>query len=188
VTAIDHQHLRVLIADEKKERLAPIAAIVVALGHTVIALPISFVVMVAVLKGHDWRLDQAAATLGANRWRVLRHVTIPLVKGGCLAALLFALLAVWCALAGASLVAIARVFSVWNTATDPSIGALEGPLGYILGFGVIGAALIAIATLVVHSIFLCLTSINSPALGSGSPRFDPARAAVWWIESYLWAI
>ena len=104
------------------------------------------------------------------------------------AALLFALLAVWCALAGASLVAIARVFSVWNTATDPSIGALEGPLGYILGFGVIGAALIAIATLVVHSIFLCLTSINSPALGSGSPRFDPARAAVWWIESYLWAI
>jgi AmiR/NasT family two-component response regulator len=37
VTAIDHQHLRVLIADEKKERLAPIAAIVVALGHTVIA-------------------------------------------------------------------------------------------------------------------------------------------------------
>ena len=37
VTATDHQHLRVLIADEKQERLAPIAAIVVALGHTVIA-------------------------------------------------------------------------------------------------------------------------------------------------------
>ena len=60
------------------------------IGHTVIALPISFVVMVAVLKGHDWRLDQAAATLGASRLRVLRHITIPLVKGGCLAALLFA--------------------------------------------------------------------------------------------------
>jgi putative spermidine/putrescine transport system permease protein len=60
------------------------------IGHTVIALPIAFVVMVAVLKGHDWRLDQAAATLGASRLRVLRHVTIPLIKGGCLAALLFA--------------------------------------------------------------------------------------------------
>jgi putative spermidine/putrescine transport system permease protein len=60
------------------------------IGHTVIALPISFVVMVAVLKGHDWRLDQAAATSGASRWRVLWHVTIPLIKGGCLAALLFA--------------------------------------------------------------------------------------------------
>jgi AmiR/NasT family two-component response regulator len=37
VTADDHQHLRVLIADQSKERLAPIAAIVAALGHTVIA-------------------------------------------------------------------------------------------------------------------------------------------------------
>lgn len=37
MTATDHQHLRVLIADEKRERLAPIAAIVAALGHTVIA-------------------------------------------------------------------------------------------------------------------------------------------------------
>ena len=37
MTASEHQHLRVLIADEHKERLAPIAAIVVALGHTVIA-------------------------------------------------------------------------------------------------------------------------------------------------------
>lgn len=60
------------------------------IGHTVIALPISFVVMVAVLKGHDWRLDQAAATLGAGRLRVLRHITVPLIQGGCLAALLFA--------------------------------------------------------------------------------------------------
>jgi AmiR/NasT family two-component response regulator len=37
MTATDHQHQRVLIADEKQERLAPIAAIVIALGHTVIA-------------------------------------------------------------------------------------------------------------------------------------------------------
>jgi AmiR/NasT family two-component response regulator len=37
VTADDHQHLRVLIADQSQERLAPIAAIVTALGHTVIA-------------------------------------------------------------------------------------------------------------------------------------------------------
>ena len=37
MTATEHQHLRVLIADGNKERLAPIAAIVVALGHAVIA-------------------------------------------------------------------------------------------------------------------------------------------------------
>jgi putative spermidine/putrescine transport system permease protein len=72
-------------------RLSLVATILgLVIGHTVIALPISFVVMVSVLKGHDWRLDQAAATLGATRLRVLRHITIPLIKGGCLAALLFA--------------------------------------------------------------------------------------------------
>jgi len=60
------------------------------IGHTVIALPIAFVALVAVLNGHDWRLDQAAATLGAGRVAVLRHITVPLIRGGLLAALLFA--------------------------------------------------------------------------------------------------
>jgi len=41
---------------------------------------------------------------------------------------------------------------------------------------------------VVHSVFLYLTSMNAPALGSGSPRFDPIRAAFWWIESFLWGL
>jgi len=63
------------------------------IGHTVLALPLSFVALVAVLRGHDWGLDQAAATLGANRLRVMRFVTLPLVKGGLLAALLFAFIA-----------------------------------------------------------------------------------------------
>jgi putative spermidine/putrescine transport system permease protein len=60
------------------------------IGHTVTAIPVVFVTMLAILKGYDWRLDQAAATLGATRSRVLRKVTIPLVKGGLAAAFLFA--------------------------------------------------------------------------------------------------
>ena len=53
---------------------------------------------------------------------------------------------------------------------------------------VLVTVMLAILMVVVHSVFLCLTSMNAPGLGSGSPRFDPARAAVWWIESALWAI
>jgi len=60
------------------------------IGHTVMAIPVVFVTVLAVLKGYDWRLDQAAATLGASRPSVLRKVTIPLIKGGLLAAFLFA--------------------------------------------------------------------------------------------------
>lgn len=52
----------------------------IILGHTVIALPIVFVVMVTAFKGHDWRLDEAAATLGGNRFQVIRRVTLPLVS------------------------------------------------------------------------------------------------------------
>ncbi|AOO85076.1 ABC transporter permease subunit [Bosea vaviloviae] len=60
------------------------------IGHTVLAIPFTLVTMAAVLKGYDQRLDQAAATLGANRLRTLTGVTVPLVKGGLVAAFLFA--------------------------------------------------------------------------------------------------
>lgn len=65
----------------------------IMIGHVVHAMPIAFVILLAALKGHDWRLDQAAATLGAGRMRVLRHVTLPLVGAGLAAALIFAFLA-----------------------------------------------------------------------------------------------
>jgi putative spermidine/putrescine transport system permease protein len=60
------------------------------LGHTVLALPYSVIVLGAVLKNHDWRLEQAAATMGANRMRVFVHVTLPRIRGGLVAAFLFA--------------------------------------------------------------------------------------------------
>lgn len=60
------------------------------LGHAVLAMPFVFITVAAVLKGYDWRLDQAAATLGASRFRVLVEITVPLLKGGLIAAFLFA--------------------------------------------------------------------------------------------------
>ncbi|TVZ67538.1 ABC-type spermidine/putrescine transport system permease subunit II [Azospirillum brasilense] len=60
------------------------------IGHTVLALPFAFVTVAAVVKSHDWRLDQAAATLGANRFKTLLLVTVPLLKGGLVSAFLFA--------------------------------------------------------------------------------------------------
>jgi ABC-type spermidine/putrescine transport system permease subunit II len=44
----------------------------------------------AVLKNYDRRLDHAASSLGASPPRVLRHVTLPLIKSGMVAAFLFA--------------------------------------------------------------------------------------------------
>lgn len=60
------------------------------IGHTLLAMPFALVAVAAMLKTYDWRLNQVAATLGASRPRAFRLVTIPLVRGGLLAAFLFA--------------------------------------------------------------------------------------------------
>jgi putative spermidine/putrescine transport system permease protein len=64
----------------------------IIIGHTVIALPIVFVILLSTFKGHDWVLDRAASTLGANRMQTLRHITLPLLKEGIAAALVTAFL------------------------------------------------------------------------------------------------
>jgi putative spermidine/putrescine transport system permease protein len=64
----------------------------IAIGHTVGGIPLAVVILLATLRGYDWRLNQAAATLGANRGRTLARITIPLVSGGLFAAFIFAFL------------------------------------------------------------------------------------------------
>jgi hypothetical protein len=54
----------------------------------------------------------------------------------------------------------------------------------------LGLAVVALvaAALVLQSLFLCLTSMNSPALGSGTAGFGPLRCALWPLESVLWGV
>ncbi|MFT3688491.1 ABC transporter permease subunit [Paenirhodobacter sp.] len=60
------------------------------IGHTLLAIPYSFIAIGAVLKGYDWRLNQAAATLGAGQGAILYRITLPLLRGGIISAALFA--------------------------------------------------------------------------------------------------
>ncbi|WP_137046021.1 ABC transporter permease subunit [Pseudolabrys sp. FHR47] len=60
------------------------------IGHTIIALPYVFIAVTAVLKTYDRRFDLAAASLGATPFATVRHVTLPLIAGGVIAASLFA--------------------------------------------------------------------------------------------------
>ncbi|HEX7490131.1 MAG TPA: hypothetical protein VF337_00315 [Candidatus Limnocylindrales bacterium] len=50
------------------------------------------------------------------------------------------------------------------------------------------AILVSVLTTIVHSTFLALTSMNTGALGSGTPRFGAVRAWFWWHESSFWAL
>lgn len=63
-----------------------------ALGHTVLALPVVVIIIAATLQGFDVRYEQAALSLGASRLTALRRVTLPLILPGVLSAALFAFL------------------------------------------------------------------------------------------------
>lgn len=64
----------------------------IVLGHTITGIPLAFVILLAQLRQYDWRLNQAAGTLGAGYPLVLRRIMAPLVKGGLVAAFIFAFL------------------------------------------------------------------------------------------------
>ncbi|WP_082145825.1 ABC transporter permease subunit [Microvirga massiliensis] len=59
-------------------------------GHAVLSVPYVTITVMAVLKHHDWRLEQAATTMGASRVATLRRITLPLIRNGLIAAYLFA--------------------------------------------------------------------------------------------------
>ena len=63
-----------------------------ALGHTVLALPVVVIIMAATLQGFDVRLEQAALSLGASRLTAFRRITLPLILPGLLSSALFAFL------------------------------------------------------------------------------------------------
>lgn len=62
----------------------------IVLGHVVLALPFTVIVIASALSGFDWNLDRAAQSSGATLQMRLRHVLLPLLRPALISALLFA--------------------------------------------------------------------------------------------------
>jgi ABC-type spermidine/putrescine transport system permease subunit II len=62
-----------------------------AFAHSVLAIPVAYLVLRASLRQVDPHLESAARGLGAGRWQVFRFVTLPLIMPAVLAATLFTL-------------------------------------------------------------------------------------------------
>ncbi|HKF72897.1 MAG TPA: ABC transporter permease [Stellaceae bacterium] len=60
------------------------------LAHTVLALPFVIINVAAVLQRMDWRLEQAARSLGAPALQAFFLVTLPLIRPGLIVAAIFA--------------------------------------------------------------------------------------------------
>lgn len=73
-------------------RLTPLwgSHVGLALAHSVLAIPVAYLVLRASLKQVDPNLEAAARGLGAGPWQVFRFITFPLIMPAVLAATLFA--------------------------------------------------------------------------------------------------
>lgn len=68
------------------------SSLAIALGHTVLALPVTVIILSATLQGIDSRLEHVAKSLGASSFYTLRRITLPLIAPGLASSALFAFL------------------------------------------------------------------------------------------------
>ncbi|KFL32942.1 ABC transporter permease [Devosia riboflavina] len=113
-------------------------------------LPFGVLIMLAVFSHFDRSLEEAARDLGANRWQVLRHVTIPVVAPGLFAVALLSFMLSYDEFARTAVVAGSEntlpleLFAFMSLSVSPTIYAL-GTVTTLLS---IGALVIATAVLI----------------------------------------
>jgi putative spermidine/putrescine transport system permease protein len=101
------------------------------LAHTLLALPFVVLVMTAGLRDFDRSLEQAAAGLGASRWRTLSRVTLPLLRPSLVSAGLLAFISsfdevvVALFLAGANMTLPKKMFDNILMEIDPTIASVS---------------------------------------------------------------
>ena len=66
----------------------PLSLITIGVGHMLLCIPFSMVVMISRLEGFDKHLEEAALDLGENPWWTFWRVTFPLAIPGLIASLL----------------------------------------------------------------------------------------------------
>jgi putative spermidine/putrescine transport system permease protein len=120
--------------------------IAIALGHTVLSVPIAVMIMVAALRGIDERLEDAAASMGAGRLTIARRITFPLAAPGVIAAAVFAFITSFDEFFIAEFLSSANthtlpveIFNALEFNADPTVTAISALL---IGFAVLALALV----------------------------------------------
>lgn len=103
-----------------------------ALGHTVVAMPLVVIIVSAALQGFDRRLELAAMSLGASHFEAFRRVTLPIIAPAVISGALFAFLTSFdellipLFLAGPTSLTLS--VRIWNSVTmqvEPTIAAVS---------------------------------------------------------------
>lgn len=120
-----------------------------AIGHTILALPVAVILLSATLQGVDERLENAAMSLGASRLTAFRRITLPLAAPGLASAAIFAFLTsfdellVSLFMSGPGLETLP--VRIWNSVLfqlDPTIAAVSALLVLVSVLALGGAAIL----------------------------------------------
>lgn len=116
----------------------------VVIMHTCVSIPLVTVLMVAAFSSFDERLEMAAQSLGASRWRTFSRVVMPLVAPSLLSSLLMSFLYSFDEVVLTSFIAGTRMMTVplkmyenIRNQVDPAIAALSSLL-ILIPFIVLG--------------------------------------------------
>lgn len=122
--------------------------VAIALGHTVLAMPIAVMILMATLKGIDERLEDAAASMGASRLTVARRITFPLAAPGLVAAAIFSFITSFDEFFISQFLSTVdtttlpvQVFNVLQYNVDPSVTAVSAIL---IAVAVVALALVGV--------------------------------------------
>ena len=67
----------------------------VVLAHLIPALPYMILVLAGIFANHDTQFEDQARSLGADRWQVFWHVTVPVIVPGIVGASMFTFVVSW---------------------------------------------------------------------------------------------
>ncbi|PWR21723.1 ABC transporter permease [Zavarzinia compransoris] len=117
----------------------------VILAHAILGMPFVFMTVSAALEGLDPRIVQAARSLGAGPFRVVRDVIVPNVKAGLLTGGLFAFVISWDEIIVTLFVSSRSVYTlprkIWSDIRDNIDPAVAAVSTLMIGITVIVAVL-----------------------------------------------
>jgi putative spermidine/putrescine transport system permease protein len=119
------------------------------LAHTVLALPFAVIVLESALKSVDRNLEDAAVSLGANRFQAFVKVTVPILRPAIFTALLITFVTSWDEVVVVLFIGGAfeqtlpvRMFEFLTTQVRPTVAAASGVLIAALLVGALVAGVV----------------------------------------------
>ncbi|MGF1526937.1 MAG: ABC transporter permease [Candidatus Competibacterales bacterium] len=115
----------------------------VAIGLTYSYLPFMILPLYASLEKLDWRLVEAAFDLGANRWRTLVRIVLPLARPGIIAGCILVFIPCLGAYVTPELLGGGKSLMIGNLIQNQFGAARNWPFGAALGFVLLAMVLLA---------------------------------------------